>query len=59
MEKIKGMLDTEYNEAEVREAFMEDGRKEGLEEGRIEREELQKEINRLREENEELKKRLL
>ena len=28
MEEIKGMLDTEYNEAEVRELFMEDGRRE-------------------------------
>ena len=55
MEEKKGMLDTEYNEAEVYEAFKEEGR----EEGRTERDELRKEIERLRKENEELKKRLL
>ncbi len=27
------MLDTEYNEAEIKELFMEDGRKEGIVEG--------------------------
>ncbi len=63
MEEIKGMLDTEYNEAEVNEAFKEEGRAEGraegLAEGRTERDDLRKEIDRLREENEELKKRLL
>ncbi len=36
MEEIKGMLDTEYNEAEVNEAFKEEGRAEGREEGREE-----------------------
>lgn len=63
MEEIKGMLDTEYNEAEVNEAFKAEGRAEGLaegrEEGRAERDELRKEIDRLRQENEDLKKRLL
>ncbi len=34
MEEIKGMLDTEYNEAEVNEAFKEEGRAEGRVEGR-------------------------
>ena len=49
------MLDTEYNEAEVNEAFKEQGRQEGREDGRAEREALQLEIDRLRKENEELK----
>ncbi len=31
MEDIKGMLDTEYNEAEVNEAFKEQGRQEARE----------------------------
>ena len=31
--EVKGMLLTEYNEAETMELFREDGRKEGLEEG--------------------------
>ena len=33
-EEVEGMLDTEYNEAEVREQFMEDGRREGRNEER-------------------------
>ena len=33
--EVKGMLLTEYNEAETMELFREDGRKEGIEEGRI------------------------
>lgn len=32
-QEVQGMLDTEYNEAEVMELFKEDGRKEGREEG--------------------------
>ncbi len=32
-QEVHGMLDTEYNEAEVMELFKEDGRKEGLEQG--------------------------
>ena len=52
MEEIKGMLDTEYNEVEVNEAFKEEGRQEG----KAEREALKLEIDRLRKENEELKK---
>lgn len=59
MEEIKGMLDTEYNEAEVHEAFKAEGHAEGLAEGRAERDELRNEIERLRKENDELKKRLL
>ena len=35
-EEVEGMLDTEYNEAEVNEAFKEEGRAEGREEGRRE-----------------------
>ncbi len=31
--EVEGMLDTEYNEAEIKELFMEDGRKEAREEG--------------------------
>ncbi len=31
--EVEGMLDTEYNEAEIKELFMEDGRKEGRKEG--------------------------
>lgn len=46
------MLDTEYNEVEVNEAFKEEGRQEG----KAEREALKLEIDRLRKENEELKK---
>lgn len=52
MEETKGMLDTEYNEVEVNEAFKEEGRQEG----KAEREALKLEIDRLRKENEELKK---
>ena len=33
MKEIEGMLDTEYNEAEVKELFKEEGREEGREEG--------------------------
>lgn len=47
MEEIKGMLDTEYNEAEVHEAFKAEGHAEGLAEGRAERDELRNEIERL------------
>ncbi len=32
-QEVEGMLDKEYNEAEVRELFVEEGRKEGHEEG--------------------------
>ena len=35
MEEIKGMLDTEYDEAKVNEAFKEEGRQEGIAEERI------------------------
>ncbi|MCR5156785.1 MAG: Rpn family recombination-promoting nuclease/putative transposase [Butyrivibrio sp.] len=31
--EVEGMLDTEYNEAEVKELFIEEGRKEGIKEG--------------------------
>ena len=31
--EVEGMLDTEYNEAEIKELFMEDGRKESRDEG--------------------------
>ena len=34
-QEVQGILDTEYNEAEVMELFKEDGRKEGREEGII------------------------
>ncbi len=36
-QEVQGMLDTEYNEAEVMELFKEDGRKEGKKEGKEER----------------------
>ena len=32
-QEVQGMLDTEYNEAEVMEMFREDGKKEGIKEG--------------------------
>ena len=34
-QEVEGMLDTEYNEAEVMELFKEEGREEGLEEGSL------------------------
>jgi len=42
--EVKGMLDTEYNEAEVMELFKEEAREEGREEGREE-----ERVNTLRE----------
>lgn len=46
--EVKGMLETEYNEAEIMELFKEDGRREGRELGREEgREETADKLNRL------------
>ncbi len=51
--EVEGMLDTEYNEAEVKELFKEEGRQEGIQEGyeqgRKEREALKSEIEIMRE----------
>lgn len=57
--EVEGMLDTEYNEAAVKELFMEEGRAKGLAEGiakgEAERKRLADENRILREENERLR----
>ena len=58
MEEIKGMLDTEYNEAKVNEAFKEEGRQEGIAEERINTERERKRADAAEAENEALRKEL-
>ena len=53
--EVEGMLDTEYNEAEVKELFKEEGRAEGRAEGEAERKRMADEIIALKNEVERLR----
>ena len=60
LKEVEGMLEEDYSQEKIRELFIADGIKKGLEQGLAqgeeERKKLEKEIQRLREENERLKK---
>ena len=56
LKEVEGMLEEDYSQEKIRELFIADGVKKGLAQGEEERKKLEMEIQRLREENELLKK---